>query len=141
MREIKFRAWDRKQKRWVYVTLWPNTISGPCPDYTSVSPLTHEGHIEALSYEDLDGWLEFTGLKDKNSKEIYEGDFIQYGQGGMNATTKKLYNDIQLIEWKYTNNSHDGGEFWGYNWIYGIAINQCEVVGNIFENPELTKPQ
>lgn len=53
MREIKFRAWDKSTKKYRYPKLWDNTM-----------PSNWEQHYELE---------QFTGLKDKNGKEIYEG--------------------------------------------------------------------
>ena len=66
-------------------------------------------------YEDL---MQFTGLKDKNGKEIYEGDIVR--QDYDNALC-----EVKFISGCFSPFKHDG---------------QFVVIGNIYENPELLKP-
>ena len=113
MREIKFRAWDSMEKKFisdVYISLdgWHYTNSKD----------DHEPHLIIEQY---------TGLRDKNGKEIYEGDKI-HGNGLDYYDSKKT---IAIVEWDET-----GG------W-YPFANNQdeapypypenCEIIGNIHE--------
>ena len=83
-------------------------------------------------YENVDrafqGELQqFTGLKDKNGKEIYEGDIVDWP----NYEGKLLYL-VEFSEGRFgLNLSNDG---------FGFTIKiseECEVIGNKFENPEL----
>ncbi|KKL84776.1 hypothetical protein LCGC14_1961420, partial [marine sediment metagenome] len=69
--------------------------------------------------------MQFTGLKDKNGKEIFEGDILKYE------------NRNYEVSWM----EDDGGFF---AWLYGYSIQGglflwTEVIGNIYENPELLK--
>jgi uncharacterized phage protein (TIGR01671 family) len=87
--------------------------------FSRVSGL-HAHYIELMQY---------TGLKDKKGKEIYEGDIITVND----SNGKKV---ICVVEWE-----HSG---WGKRSInYGQAIwerwNEYQVIGNIHENPELLK--
>jgi uncharacterized phage protein (TIGR01671 family) len=75
---------------------------------------------------------QYTGLKDKNAKEIYEGDIIK----------SKYYSGKPfLIEWKNLENcgccSDDSGPGFNFKGIEDDEKAKIEVIGNIYENPEL----
>lgn len=111
-REIKFRMWSGKVKKYFYDS---DNVYG-CLQNSKVKEW-------AKDYEDM-VWQQFTGLKDKNGKEIYEGDVIRgyfdMGPAGMTINTA-------IVRW--TNKE-------GYQWKYW-DLNSIEVVGNIFENKDL----
>jgi len=116
MREIKFRAWCLPQRAFIYD---PAVSSEDC-------------YLHRI-FEDKDFiWMQYTGLKDKNGKEIYEGDILSNG------------NDII-----HSISFHDGAFFWGgapMNIIKNMAdlyptiYKYHEVIGNIYENPEQLNP-
>lgn len=118
MREIKFRAWDQQEMRMYRVGLLDcqrMQIVPPTPDEEAV--LTRHDDIELM---------QFTNLKDKNGKEIYEGDLV--GEPGFYFPVTyfdaafHIGNSQPLIEWLHARSRR--GE-------------DTEVIGNIHENPEL----
>lgn len=108
-RELKFRAWYDKSQSWVYFNLNEG--------------FTHEGY---KIYQELiiDGakFYQFTGLYDKNGKEIYEGDILCWPkyEGTKNQSRWTVEWDNERCE--YT------------KWH---PKNEAEVIGNIHQNPEL----
>lgn len=76
---------------------------------------------------------QFTGLKDKNGKEIYDGDIVctEHNPGNHENCPKQFHDVVEYKDGAYsTFNPANGYE-------YGSAPNECEVLGNIYENPEL----
>lgn len=92
--------------------------------------VTREGYCAVSPDKDRFVLMQFTGLHDKNGKEIYEGDVLQ-----INGEEGKKY--VAVIEWEPST-----AKFWandnGGSWA-AIRWNQDEVIGNIYSNPELIK--
>lgn len=118
-REIKFRAWDGK---------------------TILDWISCKYHISAMLDIPSFTLMQYTGLKDKNGKEIYEGDIIKDCLTDMISVVKygmcvkHAYNG-----WFVENES--------FNYVsqinadYDTNLNSMiEVIGNIYENPELLQP-
>jgi uncharacterized phage protein (TIGR01671 family) len=86
--------------------------------------------------------MQSTGLKDKNDKEIFEGDILRihwrnsYKDGFHNVLIKwqTEYNDQPVAEFGYTFDDHDfvlSGD--------DLKETEAEIIGNVHENPELIK--
>lgn len=107
MREIKFRIWDINARKWLK-SFNTNLLD------------IHEFNLAKI--------MQYTGLKDKNNKEIYEGDIFHIG-------SKKI---LYVVEWidcglkgrQIKNKSWIGLDYWK---------DDIEVIGNIYENSELIK--
>lgn len=125
VREIKFRAWDKRMQKMIY----PNVCNRWVGAEHSYYPIVIESYEIAHPFDfDL---MQFTGLRDKNGKEIYEGDIVTTGTDSPRTIV------VMYDEEKAAFNSLERGE---PLWIYGRANDaQREVIGNIHENPEMVK--
>ena len=73
--------------------------------------------------------MQYTGIKDKNGEEIYEGDITNYG-------VVAYYNDLN---WDCGGSPHPGFFFRGGDMTYRDGFfEDIEIIGNVYENPELT---
>ena len=123
MRESKFRCWDGKKMVWDGK---PFYIIGE----TTMFDLLKQYPI--ADYNDL-VLMQFTGLLDKSGKEIYEGDVVRHHDYSSGAClTMPQYTRDSVIEW---DDSRPGYSLPGLGWQ--IDGKKCEVVGNVYENPEL----
>jgi len=131
MREIKFRAWEEKGKDMIY-----SHRGNFVMEFDGKCSFIEWGHDYFKPMPNLI-LMQFTGLKDKNGKEIYEGDIIQCLYSCL-PTEKKHTKEIMVVEWDKENCR--------FNWFLSYsegklsgAIKNIEVIGNIYENPELLK--
>ena len=129
MREIKFRVWTGCGMEYnittgKFGTFYVNPMNNglDVKDSASLTSLT-------TKYQEPVKLMQFTGLKDKNCKEIYEGDIVKFKIIFTSGTDEVVFNEGRF-ELK---NISIGGE---KRSVDNIA-NYCEVVGNIYENPEL----
>ena len=122
MRKIKFRCWDKKNN------LMARAISIFFGDKNAYQ-IYGATKIYLTNEEDI-VLMQFIGLKDKNSKEIYEGDIIKRHNGEIGEVAYSVpcfvlnrvnEQDCQYVEW------------------CGDYFENCEVIGNIYENPDLNQ--
>jgi len=135
MREIKFRAWDKiEQKMWAPII---DRDGIPC----ARDPIT--GQLVRMSGELLDPVMQYIGLKDKNGKEIYEGDIVKahyfYFNGNF-GNDGEIKGKVEYSPWCtfIINDLVDGEEHYLEFHETSHFEEPCiEVIGNIYENPEL----
>lgn len=131
-REIKFRAWDTKCGEWVLGLKLK--LDGTIKDFD----FDDEGYYEFEPEEGLVILEQYTGLKDKNGKEIYEGDIVKCYSQDTYPVGRVMYSE----EWcAYEIVSYDPEDCRVYNLeSFSPTVNKyLEVIGNIHENPELLR--
>lgn len=125
MRTIKFRGYNRKNGQWLTGFYLQNRGAHfVCPDEFADGKSLDD-------YEVASGTVgQFTGLHDKNGREIYEGDIITHGSKTITYTV--VWNDTGLRAKQNNSSSYAGLTYW-----QGCT----EVLGNIHDNPELIKQE
>jgi len=123
-REIKFRAWDEDKKKMLDVqaiTYWNQNpeIDEPCECEQAVQDHTGQWYRMFVL-------MQYTGLKDKNGKEIYEGDIVKHCD--YNPTT------VEFLDGRFFPLVMCKGNF-----IQEHKPESFEVIGNIYESPNLLK--
>ncbi len=158
-REQKFRAWTKKKTmqynvvpfQWDYVidTMWHKCIGSNGPGFLGSGGT--EAKFEVGGYAINEGDLmQFTGLKDKNGKEIFESDIVK-----MKNIKGSKYNNINfaVIYFMGTFQMFRNDELPPLSFIYlAVQLKQkrlitndlqickhIKIIGNIYENPELLK--
>ena len=124
MREIKFRGIPTYGKDFVYGSLIININEAGRKEYLIKK---HIGIIEVIP----ETVGQYTGLKDKNGVETYEGDIVRTTS---NELTSKWKHKIYKIEFKEIN-CLAGAKYMGFDFQFNV--DEVEVIGNIYENKEL----
>jgi uncharacterized phage protein (TIGR01671 family) len=125
LREIKFRAWADKMM-YQNVGVVRNLVILDC----EYSDQLGEIHFKPMYYglnDDSIVLMQFTGLHDKNGKEIYEGDIVK-----LNSVNLRIYYSESRALYRA-----EGSNKWHYDINEIMEFYNCEVIGNIYENPEL----
>jgi uncharacterized phage protein (TIGR01671 family) len=136
-REIKFRAYSSHNHKMYPVSdiewdidgrIWVTADDGK----NGIELIDEEAHL-----------MQYTGLKDKNGREIYEGDFVSFGSVWNNGNNEDIDEEfhIGVVEYDpnyavYNVNCEESGE---RHFMFMDVVNYdgFGVIGNIFENPEL----
>lgn len=128
MRQIKFRGKDKRTGEWFYGNLFDKDISGK----THIST-TRQGCLDI----DPETVAQFTGLLDKNGKEIYEGDILRYIGQGADIVGKIYYREVTFKKGSFCMYCADMDI---HSPIISHIMNGVlgwDVVGNIHDTPEL----
>ncbi|MEC0765060.1 YopX family protein [Bacillus atrophaeus] len=136
MREIKFRAWHEKWNRLIYeIYLGDNEVKFPIGNTNDILDINEE-------YSNLI-FQQYTGLKDKNGREIYEGDIVR--------NHRSTSNELLEVLWQEEVAQHaSDGIYWtkevpgfrfkrikrGLTTVF-VAHVDLEVIGNVYKDPEL----
>lgn len=133
MRDLRFRAWDKTQNHWVNINHIELRIDGVIYD-----PIRRQFPSD---YQ----LMQYTGLHDKNGKEIFEGDIVKAGEANMPIDKYPDYHQVCQVKF-------GEGEVSGSEWpvsvlgfylephrfeVPNITEAKLEVIGNIYENPTL----
>ena len=161
MREIKFRGYDADTKQWYYGSLWERQETTYCfaEDYNR-NPENTQYYI---LFSQMTDWClpnrqmkadvvkesigQYTGLKDKNGKEIYEGDIVTNEwcfSPGNSVVRFGAYKDSHSSKdypcghyGFYLEHPFDNYDVLRHDMMY--FADNCEIIGNIYENPDLIK--
>jgi uncharacterized phage protein (TIGR01671 family) len=145
MRDIKFRVWHLGHKNWINndagTHCWSNWMldifTGEIVDFVCCGTKSYSREPEQDRYLSDDGFVkgsphvvqQYTGLKDKNGVDIYEGDILKCkGFDGWFDTVGYYYNMTVKYNTVESGDSHIAG--------FAYIPMDRKVIGNIFENPE-----
>lgn len=146
MREIKFRGKRIDNNKWIYGSL---IIEPNLPKFSSIySDINNKGKSQYLIYpiDARDGRAvevipesvgQYIGLKDKNGKEIYEGNIL----GDVGCEETEIHG---IVKWMDDRGTYylvgEDGYVTDSDYCYdGLDWNKLEIIGEIHENPELLK--
>lgn len=128
-RIIKFRIWDNIKKNWCpNQSIWRiNCDSGALTPPAILFPQYPEG----VTIQ------QFTGLKDKNGREIYDGDIIKFKSYDGWFDEEGYFIALPIV-WRELDVQENISAGWSVGYS-GVFPKNCEIIGNILENPELIK--
>ena len=117
MREIKFRAWDEQEKKMRNIS---------CMFWKTGEWYISRFELDGKDMKEGMPIMQYTGLKDKDGKEVYEGDVIN------GDFPDVVFWDDDRGQWMLRNSENPDDTLWEI-----MRDNNPEIIGNVHENPEL----
>ena len=131
-KEKKFRARTTELGTWHYGS---NGVITQANEH----PLSEFFKLIEIGMLDSETIGDFTGLKDKNGKEIYDGDIIQF------LLPDWTWSNPQMVQYCHSSFVTKSGNLWGLGFdpdiVHDEKLEYLEVIGNIYENPELLETE
>lgn len=146
-REIKFRAWQKNYKRMLKVSAIGFDDNGAT--FVRVDNGKSALPRSSVYYRGMKDWpldaleiMQYTGLKDRDGKEIYEGDIVQFSEFDYNGLDTT---HIGVVAWSGASFSIWGSmdsEYFGPDGAFDLGWaraqdDEFEIMGNVYDNPEL----
>jgi len=123
----KYRVWDKERKEWVRQT--GNPYIFPFEGITAmICAGNSTGHISLEDFSEYYKIMLFTGFKDEDGKEIYEGDILS------GDYPDEVFWDKNRGQWMLNNYDGPDDTLWEI-----LKFNKPKIIGNIYENPDLLK--
>ena len=126
---IKFRAWDRTRNEMNYSVMVGNCDTDD-ENYTCPT-IWIEERKKWLHFDDYDSIMQSTGLKDKNVKEIFEKDILDYNG---RKVIVKWHGSYACFIYEFVDELKNRTTEWQP--LY-LSYYKFEIIGNVYENPEL----
>ncbi|EAE1828898.1 hypothetical protein ARV02_02605 [Listeria monocytogenes] len=128
MRAIEFRAWDKEVKEMDYnpsvIEIWQN------------KPINEQFRLES---EEKLVWMQYTGLKDKNGKKIFEGDIVAFSEDDFHVFNSQVEyfseDGYPAFDIKVPSDYYFDSNV--FSEVSMSGLHEIEVIGNIHENPDL----
>lgn len=149
-REIKFRTWDSVHNKMIY--LKDVALCGYDNKFDVYELYFEENNLKCRGYDDFGGTIvnetelpimEYTGLKDKNGVEVYEGDVCKGNEFSDEDNLFIIkYGKYKTSDWKekYISNTYQYGWYAEFiktkDQVHLVTPNGIEVIGNIYESEE-----
>lgn len=129
MRELKFRVWSDFYEKYADFDAELYMDGSVEADFTDETGIPHHETTDLVIEQ-------YTGLKDKNGEEICEGDIVQ-----IDSMDELRVGYVELVADQYciVCGEEDGHKIVAEFYYYSKPDENCEVIGNIHENPELLK--